>query len=878
MKTLLFTLSFFCYLSIFAQQSAPPPKNYLTRAVSIRKLITIDGKFDEPEWDNVEWETNFTQREPLSGKQPSQKTSFKLIYDQDFIYVAIKAYDSAPDSIGRRLTRRDDLDGDIVGIDIDSYNDKMTSFNFLTNAAGVKADGITTGDGDNEDYTPDPIWYVKTDIQSDGWTAEMKIPMSQLRFNSLSEQTWGTQVVRYLFRKEELSCWQHIPKEASGWVHHFGTLTGLKDLKPKRQIEIQPYLVAKTERFEREEGNPYMTGKSNNLTGGLDGKIGLTNDFTLDFTVNPDFGQVEADPSQVNLSAFETYYQEKRPFFIEGRNITSFQLMPGDGDMSANNLFYSRRIGRSPQYEPDLRDDEYEKRPENTNILFASKITGKTRNGLSLGIMESVTNSASSKIWYNTKDTSMMVEPLTNYFVGRVMKDFNKGVTQIGYIFTATNRKIATPELDFLHKSAYTAGIDFNHTWKNRLYYLNFKLYYSSVSGDTAAILNTQTSSARYFQRPNCDYLTLDSSLTNLRGLGGVFQIGKGGNGKISYVGIVSFRSPSLELNDLGYMPSADQVMQIFWLGYRIWTPFSIFRNFRLNFNQWTGLDFGGNYNYAGGNVNLNAQLKNYWYISAGANMEGNGLSNDALRGGPSVKTAGGYNYWAYLGSDEKKKFKASIEISQYFGNFGDANSKYVGMSASYRPNNAISFSISPAFSARHRKFQYIDTKSFENNDRYLFGKMDQKELSMAIRANLNISTDLTVQFYCQPYISSGKFSEYKYITNPLADKYADRFRVIPTSQIFVDENNDINVDENNDKKTDYSFDIGSYNWRSYRSNLVIRWEYTPGSVVYLVWSQNRSNDLYDKGSFQTGREFDRMFDNKAHNVFLVKFAYRFKL
>jgi hypothetical protein len=304
----------------------------------------IDGLVDDEAWQLLDWEGNFIQQQPYEGKEPSQKTSFKILYDDDNIYAAIMSWDSNPDSIVSRLSRRDIGDGDAVGIEFDSYFDKKTAFSFIVTASGVKIDKLISNDGENEDENWDAIWVVKTSINDQGWVAEIKIPFNQLRFNKNNEQKWGLQVGRYIHRKEELSLWQPVPRDAPGWVHQYGILEGIKGIKPKRQLEIAPYVVAKTERFEPEHGNPFATGKRNKLTGGIDAKIGITNDITLDMTVYPDFGQVEADPSEVNLTAFETYFPEKRPFFMEGSNLFNYGLSFGNGSKSDENLFYSRRM------------------------------------------------------------------------------------------------------------------------------------------------------------------------------------------------------------------------------------------------------------------------------------------------------------------------------------------------------------------------------------------------------------------------------------------------------------------------------------------------------------------------------------------------------
>jgi len=597
-------LAFLFFLQQFAFPDSPEKKIYMARNINPRPPA-IDGILNDPIWEKASWGGDFIQREPYEGKEPSQATAFKILYDDKNIYVAIQAYDKEPEKIEKRMSRRDDIEGDWVEVHIDSYYDHRTAFGFTVNAAGVKSDFVISNDGSNYDDTWDPIWYVKCAADGQGWSAEMKIPLSQLRFGKKENHIWGLQVERRLFRKQETSQWQLIPQKASGWISHFGELHGIKGIKAQRQVELTPYSVGKTQRFEREEGNPFATGSLSNLYGGLDGKIGLTSDLTLDFTINPDFGQVEADPSVVNLTAFETYYSEKRPFFIEGRNILNFQIMGGDGSFSNDNLFYTRRIGRFPQYYPETEDEEYLDMPANTTILGAFKITGKTRSGLSIGIIDSLTSKEKAQLSYLGQSREEIVEPLTNYFGLRLQKDYNKGNTIFGGMFTATNRNIKDEELNFLHDAAYSGGLDFIHYWKDKTYYFSLKTVFSHVRGSTEAILNTQESPVRYYQRPDTDHVWVDPNRTSLSGHGGTMNFGKGGSAGFRFSTGVTWRSPGLELNDMGYLRRADAIMEWVWGNYRIAKPFSIFREISFNFNQWMGWDFGGEQIFNGGNFGV---------------------------------------------------------------------------------------------------------------------------------------------------------------------------------------------------------------------------------------------------------------------------------
>jgi hypothetical protein len=646
---------------------------------------------------------------------------------------------------------------------------------------------------------------------------------------------------------------------------------------PQRQVEIAPYIVAGIERFKKEEGNPFATGKLNRFNAGVDGKIGLTNNMIIDFTLNPDFGQVEADPSQVNLSAFEIFFEEKRPFFIEGKNIFNSPLNFFDGDdLGAENLFYSRRIGRNPQYDPELQENEYADMPTSTSILGAAKLTGKTKNGLSYGVLESVTATEKAEIDQEGERRFETVEPLTNYSIARIQKDFNKGNTILGGVLTTTNRRIEDPALDFLHTSAYTGGLDFSHDWKERTYSFMVKTYFSNVTGSQEALIRTQESSARYFQRPDNDYTKLDSGRTSLSGHGGTVALGKFANGHWRYAGFVFWKSPGLELNDIGFMSNADWIMQVCWAQYTIWEPFSIFREVNINFNQWTIFDFGGNLNTKGGNINLNMQFKNYWHLSTGINPQLNGRSNTMLRGGPSILIPGNIQTWLEIESDERKKFNYELYTSQDWGGEKSSRNQTYGIDLSYRPIDALDVRLSPSLNLSDRNMQYITTISSEPDDRYIFAALHQKTFRLSLRMNFNITPNFTLQYWGQPFISVGKYSDFKKITEPRAQQYTDRYYTFTGSEIVWDDLNDI-YQVTDGPALSYSIDDPDFNIKEFKSNFVARWEYVPGSTLYIVWSQGRNR--YDtNGEFDISRDMEDMFDIYPHDIFLIKLSYRFGL
>ncbi len=860
----------FTFCSLFGQEI----RNY-TATTSENIKITVNGIFDEPEWQNATWQNQFVQYEPIEGEAPSKQTEFAILYDANTIYVGIRSFDN-PDSISMRMSRRDDIEGDLVGIFIDSYFDKRTHFSFIVSAAGVRTDNINSNDGESEDDTWDPIWHTKTALTQHGWNAEMQIPLTQLRFEESIEQRWGLQVLRYIFRKDELSSWQAMKRDQTGFTSQFGTMDGIKNIEPQNTMNITPYVVARAESYEKEPENPFLSsGNEQDFNIGLDAKIGVTNYLTMDVTINPDFGQVEADPSEVNLSTYETFFDEKRPFFIEGKNILSYTLSAGDGDLAANNLFYSRRIGRSPQYKPDLEDDEYADIPDFTRIIGAAKITGKTKNGWSIGLLESVTSEENAKIKGTENEYTPSVEPLTNYFIARFQKDFNEGNTNVGAMLTSVNRKIDEEQLEFLHKSAVTGGIDFLHQWNNKKWSVQGGLYFSHVKGTEEAILTTQEAYSRTYQRPDADYITLDSSRTSLSGYGGKFALSKS-SGRFKFGTLINWKSPGLEINDIGFSPDVDEILPIFWMGYRWYEPFSIFRNASVNFNHWTAFDFGGNLLVNGGNINGNAQFKNFWYSFANMSWEGENLSHSALRGGPSLKLPGNRRFSAGIFSNDQKKLRLGIDGSILISNEKDFSSrKNIDLSISYRPFRAIQIRISPEYKLSDYSLQYITQCDYDSNTRYIMSNIARKTLEISIRVSYNITPDLTIQYWGQPFIATGNYSGFKYITNSKASKVDDRYNLYTADQITYNPENELFlIDDNLDGTTDYSFDKPDFNVKEFLSNLVLRWEFRPGSMFYLVWSQNRS--VFENiGKFKFNNDIDALFDEEPHNIFLVKFSYR---
>ncbi|MGB0525864.1 MAG: DUF5916 domain-containing protein [Flammeovirgaceae bacterium] len=855
-------------------------KKYFTKRTATPP--TVDGLLNDATWNHVEWSGSFTQRQPEEGANPSQDTKFRILYDQKYLYIGIRCFDKEPDKIVKRMSRRDGFEGDWVEVNIDSYFDKRTAFSFTITAAGVRGDEAISNNGNNWDSNWDPIWIARTNMDAEGWTAELKIPLSQLRFADKPRHVWGIQFTRRIFREEERSNWQFIPQNAPGWVHLFGELHGIEGIKPQSPLELEPFMVAQAERFEKEEGNPFATGRDANVTVGLNGKVGLTNDIILDFTINPDFGQVEADPSQINLSAFQVFFREQRPFFVEGNNILNFNVSNSEagGNFNRNNLFYSRRIGSRPHGWPSSAEDgDYVDQPSNTRILGSAKITGKNEKGFSFGILESVTRKELATIDRGGERWDETVEPLTNYFVARAQQDFEEGKTVIGGMFTAVNRNMDDDSYlaEFLHKSAYSGGLDVQRFFKDRKYSLTARAVMSNVQGTPEAILNTQESSTRFLQRPDAEHLSVDPTKTSLTGSGGHLALQKH-SGKLVFQSGVTWRTPELELNDAGFLVSTDQINQWTWVGYRfIQKTKGIFRSLRANGNQYLNFDFGGQNTYRALNFNVHAQFTNIWNWGTGGTWEARNISNFDLRGGPAFQYPSGIDNWMYLSTNDRKKLRLNFNIYNYWGSENYSRFKSFNMGITYRPINALRISLWPRMSFSNNELQYITTESMKDENRYIVGKIDQATYSMQIRLTYSIRPNLSIQYYGQPFASKGEYSDFKRITNSKANRYQNRYHQFNHEEIsFNVANDEYDVDEDGNGLTDYTIYNPDFNFVEFRSNMVIRWEYIPGSTLFLVWTQNRTGGL-DTDQQNEFRDLARgLFDVKPHDIFLVKFTYRF--
>ncbi|HLL22223.1 MAG TPA: DUF5916 domain-containing protein, partial [Kofleriaceae bacterium] len=561
---------------------APAPM----RATAVRRTgsIAIDGKLEEAVWATVPAHTEFVQRFPHEGAKATLQTKFAVLYDDHALYVGVWCADSDPRLIRRLLTRRDvDANADAVAIAVDSYHDRRTAYLFQLNAAGVQRDALLYDDSQQDD-TWDAVWTGDVAVSDGGWTAEFRIPLSQLRFSERDAHEWGFQILRNVARTKEQTSWAPWPRSSPEMVSRFGVVSGIDHVKTGRRLELLPYVTGGFEAMPIEDGDPLNSELDSRGNIGIDIKYGIGSAFTLSAAINPDFGQVEADPSRVNLSANELFFAEKRTFFLEGVDLFRFPL--GNSDNTPEGAFYSRRIGAAPPSEPD--DYEYIAMPRETTIYGAAKLTGKTRGGWSVGLLEAVTAEETATVVDGMGTRAQpIVAPLTNYAVGRLKRDFREGKTSVGVAATAVHRALAGTGLaDELHDQAYTAGGLIQHRWGNNAWQIDARVISSFVHGSPEAVAKTQQLQHHLFQRPDAPHVELDPTRTSMTGLGSTWKIGRYGNTKhwrFMFAG--DLRTPGLELNDAGFQTQGDRAIPFVWGEYHEETPGEHVLNWRVNAN-----------------------------------------------------------------------------------------------------------------------------------------------------------------------------------------------------------------------------------------------------------------------------------------------------
>ena len=873
-------------LPLFLLAQPPTPQEQKTvHAIRANGPISIDGVLKETAWQE-EGYSDFIQSDPTDGAQPTEKTKVWVAYDEKSLYVAARLYDSQPELITCRLGRRDDfVDSDWFIFAVDPYYDRRSGYQFAVNPAGSIVDWTLYNDEWN-DTTWDGVWEWKALIDEEGWTVEIRIPYNQLRFPKKEEYVWGVNFRRVIKRKNEEICFVWVPKEDSGYVSRFAKLLGIQGIRPGRHIEFLPYSVVQAQYSPEESGNPFETGNKYLGNAGFDLKIGLKSNLTLDTTLNPDFGQVEVDPAVINLSDYETYFSEKRPFFIEGSNI--FDQF-GQGGATSNSsinwsspsFFYSRRIGRTPQ--GYVEQDGYVNFPDRSTIFGAFKLTGKVGEGWNVGFINALTAREYAEIDSGGERFKEEVEPFSYYGVLRTLKEFNEGKQGLGFIATSVVRDLRNENLEgILNKNAFSLAIDgWTFLDKNKTWVLGGWIGGTRVEGSQTAILELQQSSLHYYQRPDATHIEVNEEATALSGWGGRFYINKQ-KGNFFFNAAFGALSPGFDPNDVGFQfGTSDLINAHLLLGYNWPHPGKIFRNWYIFGGPFRNYDFGGNKTWDGYLLAVQGQFLNYWGFNTMLAYNPQTISNTLTRGGPLALIPSGYEIDFDLTTDSRKQIVIST-YQYYYSRPTDGYSWSGSVSLRWKPRTNISFSIGPDYYVRKSSIQWVtnvdDPLMIETfGTRYVFGGYFQRMLSSNIRLNWTFNPRLSLELYLQPLLAVGKYDQFKELASPKKYEY-NLFGEDGSTISYSDSTEEYTVDPDGPGPApDFSFANPDFNFKSLRGTIVLRWEYLPGSILYFVWTQNRADEA-NPGDFNFRRDMGDLFTAPGDNIFLIKISFRWNI
>ena len=895
-----------CALLLASQSPDSTPTISATRATH---PPTIDGDVTDAVWQTAAPVTHFVQENPREGEPASERTEIRVLYDDGALYVAARMGQRSA-SVRGILTRRDaSSPSDLFTVAIDSYHDHQTAMVFTVNPAGVRIDGIASGDLREVDTSPDPVWEAATRVDSDGWTAEIRIPLSQLRFSSRSDQVWGINVYRTITSVNESDAFVLVRQNEQGYASRFGHLVGIRDVPPPKRWELLPYARSQLESRPATPGDPFFKGTALRQAGGADFKYGLTSNVTLDATVNPDFGQVEADPAQLNLTVFETFFEERRPFFVEGSQIFAFGRTAGLS-LSPGNVFYSRRIGRAPTLSPSLTPvfaagdsivGPFMDLPKNSRILGAGKVSGKLARGTSFGLLHAETGRA-----VGTVDATQLfgrrvsaaggestfvvdrqvrvrfdepLEPRAHYSVARLRQDVRGGQTTAGVMYTRVARDIATPRLDSVFRSgAQTMGVDWQHRWARNRFNLTGNSVWTWIEGSPYSMLLAQRSSARYFQRPDQTYLHLDPTRTSLPGSSSTASLTYDAPRGWGFRLAGNSTSPGYELNDLGFLNQADTRTLFGRVSYGTPRPSPRFRRLATELNVSEAWNNGGERLPDHYQLNVLAVTQSNWTYFAGVGAGNAGISAVATRGGPAIKSSPNLSFSADVAGDSRKPLSGSADLFFYRTELGTRVRSY-SAALRWRPALNADFSFGPSY-VYQREIGYLvtsvpDTLAAETfGRRYVFGPQTQRTLSVSARANVTFTPSLSLQSYVEPFTSgatSNDFRELLHVRTHDLNIYATDRNV--SVQRDAAGNYHVAISRNGTVVTRFGIPNPDVRFRSLRGNAVLRWEYRPGATMFVVWSHNRE-------AFEPGAAYGGLSDVRSllalpiENVLLAKVNY----
>ncbi|MBN1448784.1 MAG: carbohydrate binding family 9 domain-containing protein [Bacteroidetes bacterium] len=825
----------------------------------------IDGRLTEACWRSATPATAFLQREPVEGAPSTLRTEVRFCYDDRALYIAAVMFVDDPVEIQSTMSRRDNTGNSArIIISLDTYKDRRTAYTFGVTADGVRFDYYHAADQEHaRDYSFDPVWEARVQWTDSAWVAEMRIPFSQLRFSEAVTQTWGLNINRYIPSRNEDVYWVLIPKNKTGWSSRFGVLEGIFGISPSSRVELTPYAAfAMTNKQRRNPLDPFDEETSWMGNAGLDLKMGLGPNLTLDATINPDFGQVEADPAEVNLSAYETFYSERRPFFIEGS-----QLLRGEGP----DYFYSRRIGAPPKFQPSAI---FAEQPSNTTILSAAKVTGRLASGLSVGALTAVTEREFSETYDPVTRTysEEEIEPFSGFGVLRLQQEFGEDVSTIGAILTGVQRDLRTTAArDQLTEQASSGGVDWKLRFDQGTYELIGFAGFSHVRGSARAIEHVQRSSAHYFQRPDAEYLTMDTARTSMTGYTFSLSLEKNSGRHWLWGFGATAESPEFEINDAGRLQTADDIDTYAHIIYRENIPGSVFHMYLLEFSGSNGWNFGWIRQYSSLGFSFRNTLKNFWTTAVYLDYGLRALSDHLTRGGPLMETGAGWNVYATLNSDYADRTRWGFSGSTFSDETGSWNYSF-GCSLTIRASGRLDIAIDPSYtrSVNTRQYLPVPDRALVDGVPYVFSTIDQGTLSTRIRVNYAFSPDLTLEVYGEPFAASGNYLGF-------GEQAAARSRELivygSTDAPSIEKNAEAGAYRVVKREGAFSFSDPDFNILSFRSNIVLRWEWMRGSTLYLVWQQDRYG-YHPTGSIIGPGDLLRSFDSPGANFIALKISY----
>ena len=847
---------------------APP----VVTAVRADVPPTLDGHLDEAVWGIASPVTGFRRDRPGDGKPAAERTEVRVAYTADALYVGARMHDRDPERISRLRGRRDSFmqSNDQFLVQIDSYHDHRTAFIFGVTPAGGRNDLTATNDGlRGMDSGWDPVWEVATRVDSLGWVAEMRIPFSQLRFPDGERQLWGINFRRDILHAGEAVDWSWRPATETGWTSQFGHLLGLEGINRPGRVEVLPYAVTQASFDQRADpASPFDDGSVLGGTMGLDVKYGLTSGLTLDATVNPDFGQVEADPAVVNLTAFETRFDERRPFFVEGAGLFGF------GGLEGLRFFYSRRVGQRPAVSA-YGKGSYVDQPAASTILGAAKVSGRTESGWVVAFMNATTRREMARVAEGAGAPffESPVDPLANTTALRVRKDMKEGDSYVGAIATGVVRDLDHEAFTGLRDRAMTGGVDFLHRFGSRTYALQGWVGGSYVRGDPAAMLRAQRSSVRYYQRPGQDYVTLDPSRTSLTGFAGEVAFRKvAGEWLYGFEGSVV--SPGFEMNDAGFQTIADLYSLVVNARRRWLEPGRFFRTANLGITGSERRNFGNLVFQRSISLNGSGQTTGFRRLRGSLRYGFRSQDHRATRGGPAMTSPADWGGNLTLTGDGRNRVSGGMTV-RYSADEEGAYSMALSPSLTGRGEGWFSWRLGPGLTWSRNAAFYVTqaddpAAAATFGRRYVFAELDQRSLNLTARMDIALTPSVTFQAYAQPFVAFGDYDRYRALKTPGTFDFL-RYGESGSTIESADDRYTVDADGTGPAKA-VNFGNPDFRVRSFRSNVVLRWEYLPGSTLFLVWSQDRATRVLDRGLDGIGvRE---LFSDPMRNVFLVKASY----